>query len=533
MSNIIKSRNSFNNSIFETRLTTTENNNSLQNTTYDFYKNKYKNNFKNYNKYKKLRISLLKKDAKNVNNSYRNSNIKNISEFKIKNKSTLLSIKKYKEKYKKPENIYKNFFLKNCNYFTDENLNNKTLTIPKIKIEIEEMKKFLNYSPINTDPLILKKNLGYKQIYNDKYSSNYDQFNTSLNSNSLNKLIKQKKLVLNETNPKWNKFINQVSNPSIGLEGTKKKFPIFSNFAKYKNTFNFNYLSKKLDTLTLAERVGMNQSERNKFDLKKKNQLTQKSRLRLKCKVIEWFLKSKKIVIDKLLEKNFQNQLFAFSSKKNKEFHSGLSIEDFSSLLKNNNITKNPELIQKLFWVLDEDGDNDLTYKEIMMGMEIFRDTNPEQKVTNFFRLCSKGDSDKISKENFKELLKRNIIDKEDNDSLKKCVEKIFHKYGNDNELTLEQLLKGFKEDQEFSRILNKNMLNLHTINSNIDDEIKKDLIMFNAEQNKIIQNKVLNINEGKNKILEIKFGNFIDELVNTKLKLHQFQSENEFLEED
>jgi hypothetical protein len=76
-------------------------------------------------------------------------------------------------------------------------------------------------------------------------------------------------------------------------------------------------------------------------------------------------------------------------------------------------------------------------------------------------------------------------------------------------------------------------MLNLHTINSNIDDEIKKDLIMFNAEQNKIIQNKVLNINEGKNKILEIKFGNFIDELVNTKLKLHQFQSENEFLEED
>jgi hypothetical protein len=270
MSNIIKSRNSFNNSIFETRLTTTENNNSLQNTTYDFYKNKYKNNFKNYNKYKKLRISLLKKDAKNVNNSYRNSNIKNISEFKIKNKSTLLSIKKYKEKYKKPENIYKNFFLKNRNYFTDENLNNKTLTIPKIKIEIEEMKKFLNYSPINTDPLILKKNLGYKQIYNDKYSSNYDQFNTSLNSNSLNKLIKQKKLVLNETNPKWNKFINQVSNPSIGLEGTKKKFPIFSNFAKYKNTFNFNYLSKKLDTLTLAERVGMNQSERNKFDLKKK-----------------------------------------------------------------------------------------------------------------------------------------------------------------------------------------------------------------------------------------------------------------------
>ena len=65
-----------------------------------------------------------------------------------------------------------------------------------------------------------------------------------------------------------------------------------------------------------------------------------------------------------------------------------------------------------MFWVLDEDGDNDLTYKEIMMGMEIFRDTNPEQKVTNFFKLCSKGDSDKISKQNFKELLKRNIIDK-------------------------------------------------------------------------------------------------------------------------
>ena len=527
MSNIIKSRNSYNNfSIIDTRLTTNENNNSLHNTTYDFYKNKIK---KNFNINKNLRISLLKKDAK----TFRNPHLKNISEIKLKKKPSLLSIKKYKEKYKQPVNIYKNFFIKNHNYFTDENLNNKTLSIPKIKLEIEGMKKFLNYSPINTDPLILKKNLGIKQIYNDKYSSNYDQFKTSLKSNSLNKIIKKKKLILNETNPKWNKFIIDVTNPSIGSEGIIKKFPFFSNFAKYKTSFHFNYLSKKLETLTLAERVGMNQSERNKFDLKKKNQLTQKSRLKLKCKVIEWFLNSKRGVIDKLLEKNFQNQLFAFSSKKNKEFHSGLSIEDFSSLLKNNNITKNPELIQKLFWVLDEDGDNDLTYKEIMMGMEIFRDTNPEQKVTNFFKLCSKGDSDKISKQNFKELLKRNIIDKEDNDSLKKCIEKIFNKYGNNNELTLEQLLKGFKEDQEFSRILNKNMLNLQTINSNIDDEIKKDLIMFNAEQNKVIQNKILNIGEGQNKILELKFGNFINQLVDTKLKLQKFNSENEFLVDD
>jgi hypothetical protein len=76
-------------------------------------------------------------------------------------------------------------------------------------------------------------------------------------------------------------------------------------------------------------------------------------------------------------------------------------------------------------------------------------------------------------------------------------------------------------------------MLNLQTINSNIDDEIKKDLIMFNAEQNKVIQNKILNIGEGQNKILELKFGNFINQLVDTKLKLQKFNSENEFLDDD
>jgi hypothetical protein len=56
---------------------------------------------------------------------------------------------------------------------------------------------------------------------------------------------------------------------------------------------------------------------------------------------------------------------------------------------------------------------------------------------------------------------------------------------------------------------------------------------MFNAEQNKIIQNMILNINEGNNKFLELKFGKFIDELVETKLKLHKFQSENEFLDDE
>jgi len=471
------------------------------------------------------------------NHSIKNKS-KNKNKIKYKNK-TFIKINNNDNNYNNKNKKNKTFFYKkiqtNDLYFNKSNVNeNINLTLPYIKKEIKNIHKYILNSPISTDEKIIMNNLKIKSPFSyDKNSTNFDNFKTRIQP--INNKYKKK---IEENSKIYKNFINSVNNPSLGLEGIKKKFPYFANYVKNNLLFNKKYISKKLNTVMYAEKIGKN--FRDIYDLSKKNKLTQASRLKLKCRMINWLRDNKRDLIERLLEKQFQNQLLSFSQKKLKEFHTGLSIEDFSSLLKNNNITKDPELIQKLFWVLDEDGDNDLTYKEILIGMEIFHDNSPEEKVKTFFNLCNKNNNDFISKSNFYDLLKRNIINKNDINSLKKSVEKIFRKYGNENELTLENLLKGFKEEEQFAKILNRNIISLKTLDMKIENDIKKDFILFNVEQEYYLKQKLTNPNGEFCARIENKFSNFLKNFINYKYKMkeikknyEEFKDENFDLTED
>jgi len=464
------------------------------------------------------------------NHSIKNKS-KNKNKIKYKNK-TFIKINNNDNNYNNKNKKNKTFFYKkiqtNDLYFNKSNVNeNINLTLPYIKKEIKNIHKYILNSPISTDEKIIMNNLKIKSPFSyDKNSTNFDNFKTRIQP--INNKYKKK---IEENSKIYKNFINSVNNPSLGLEGIKKKFPYFANYVKNNLLFNKKYISKKLNTVMYAEKIGKN--FRDIYDLSKKNKLTQASRLKLKCRMINWLRDNKRDLIERLLEKQFQNQLLSFSQKKLKEFHTGLSIEDFSSLLKNNNITKDPELIQKLFWVLDEDGDNDLTYKEILIGMEIFHDNSPEEKVKTFFNLCNKNNNDFISKSNFYDLLKRNIINKNDINSLKKSVEKIFRKYGNENELTLENLLKGFKEEEQFAKILNRNIISLKTLDMKIENDIKKDIIMFNVEQEQYIKQKLINPNGELCERFENKFSNFVENYINYKDRMKAIKKKyNEFKDE-
>ena len=478
-----------------------ENNDSISSSNHS-RKNNSKN--RNKNKYRKKYLTI------NSNDNNNNKNKKNSTFFHIKSHTSNLN-------------------------FNKSNLNEKiNLSLPYLKKEINNIHKFILNSPISTDERIIINNLKIKHpIFNEKNTTNFNNFKTRIQP-----INNKPKKIIEENSKIYKIFINSVNNPSLGLEGIKKKFPNFANKVKNNLVFNKKYIIKNLNTVMFAEKIGKNFQDI--YDLSKKNKLTQASRLKLKCRMINWLRENKRDLIERLLEKQFQKQLLSFSQKKLKEFHTGLTIEDFSSLLKNNNITKDPELIQKLFWVLDEDGDNDLTYKEILIGIEIFHDNTPEEKVKTFFNLCNKDNNNFISKSNFYDLLKRNIINKNDINSLKKSVEKIFKKYGNGNELTLENLLKGFKEDENFEKVLNRNIISLKTLDMKIENDIKKDFILFNVEQEYYLKQKLTNPNGEFCAIFENKFSNFVKNFINYKYKMkeikknyEEFKDENFDLTED
>ena len=49
--------------------------------------------------------------------------------------------------------------------------------------------------------------------------------------------------------------------------------------------------------------------------------------------------------------------------------------------MKENGITHDDELINKLFWVFDEDDSGDIDYKEMAFGLEMFRESPFENKL--------------------------------------------------------------------------------------------------------------------------------------------------------
>ena len=392
-----------------------------------------------------------------------------------------------------------------------------------INDEIKKIHLFIENSPCGFDENILKNTLMIKQ---SKYSKTIVN-SFSNNNQSINR--KKKLSINNEEDPKYQQFLNTLNNPSYSMRGIKKAFPEYTKNKKFKltPTFGYKYNSKTLHTTMLAVKKNNHMDSFRRYDVKK-NKLTQASRLKLKCNTIKWFIDNKKELLNRLVDKNFQEQILKISDKKSREFNAGLTIEEFGSLMQRNKITNDPEIIKKLFWIFDEDGDNDLKYSEIASGIEMFRDSTPEEKVKVLFRLCDTDHSNSVSKKEFYTMLKRNIINKNDIAPLKKSIEKIFNLYGGDVELSLEQLTEGFKANKELEIIINKNMVTLKTIDSGIDNEVKKDLLKFTADQNLFLKQKLYGGNCETCPILDKKFGRMVEGFVDKKEKIIKLNQKKE-----
>ena len=155
-------------------------------------------------KYKKFKS----KTSRIINNNYDNNNYYN--NYRDKRNKTFFQTKLQK--------IDLNLIKTNLN----EKIN---LTLPNIKKEIINIHKFILNSPISTDEKIIINNLKIKNpIKYDKNSTNFYNFKTRIQP--INNKSKKK---IEENSKIYKIFINSVNNPSLGLEGIKKKFPNFAN----------------------------------------------------------------------------------------------------------------------------------------------------------------------------------------------------------------------------------------------------------------------------------------------------------------
>lgn len=124
------------------------------------------------------------------------------------------------------------------------------------------------------------------------------------------------------------------------------------------------------------------------------------------------------------------NGLSMINGQKQKEDDSDLNREEFGRLLEKVGLGEDQMLIDKLFWVFDEDGSGNIGHKELAIGLEMLKDNTFQDKLEVFFDLCDEDGSGTISKKEFYNLLRLNATTSyEDRDRLKFYVNQIFNHY--------------------------------------------------------------------------------------------------------
>lgn len=71
---------------------------------------------------------------------------------------------------------------------------------------------------------------------------------------------------------------------------------------------------------------------------------------------------------------SFLNGLSTINGQKQKEDNSDLNKKEFGRLLEKVGLGEDQMLIDKLFWVFDEDGSDNIGYKELAIGLEMLKD---------------------------------------------------------------------------------------------------------------------------------------------------------------
>ncbi len=120
----------------------------------------------------------------------------------------------------------------------------------------------------------------------------------------------------------------------------------------------------------------------------------------------------------------------------------GLNREEFAKLLEMIGLGTDKNLIDKLFWIFDDDGNGEVDHKELAVGLEMLKENTFADKLDRFFEICDEDNSGTIDKKEFYNLLKLSIVDYEDRSSLRNFVNEIFSMVDKDDngEITKQEM---------------------------------------------------------------------------------------------
>lgn len=133
---------------------------------------------------------------------------------------------------------------------------------------------------------------------------------------------------------------------------------------------------------------------------------------------------------------------------------------EFELIMEHIGIKKDRNLLNRLFWLFDLNGDDSIDNNEITYSVNLFKEFNLEEKVDTFFDLCDDDDNGYITSEELKRFLVKNLYSEEDIKVAKYMVKDFMLELNPKNPakgLTKDELYKTALTDANLRLIIEKN----------------------------------------------------------------------------
>jgi Ca2+-binding EF-hand superfamily protein len=192
------------------------------------------------------------------------------------------------------------------------------------------------------------------------------------------------------------------------------------NPVKYTEKSRINYQALPVSKGTISMMLNVKKQDEDLAIPNFKAKISKKSKFKIKWKTIQWLMDYRKDAINQLC--NNYDFLIKFIRARG----ISLSKDDFYELMSYIGLGAEKPVVEKLFYVLDEDGSGDIDYRELITGLEYFKDSTFEEKLKVFFDICDMDASGMVTKKEIYDVLKRNIVSDLDKMKLKKTIALIF-----------------------------------------------------------------------------------------------------------
>eukprot|EP00825_Cyclidium_porcatum_P047053 TRINITY_DN7552_c0_g1_i1.p1 TRINITY_DN7552_c0_g1~~TRINITY_DN7552_c0_g1_i1.p1 ORF type:complete len:433 (-),score=83.37 TRINITY_DN7552_c0_g1_i1:31-1329(-) len=153
------------------------------------------------------------------------------------------------------------------------------------------------------------------------------------------------------------------------------------NALKYsaKSKINQTALPVPRGTISIMLNVDKKDFGFNLNNFKKK--IPAKSKFKMKWKIIQWLINNKKDAIKQI----FTNYNLMMKFAKGKK--GGMNRQEFGELLSYVGLGADENFADKLFYIFDEDNSQSVDYKELIIGLETFKESSIDEKLKGNYKI--------------------------------------------------------------------------------------------------------------------------------------------------